>query len=206
MSIIHKHHIIPRHMGGNDDPSNLVSLTILEHAEAHKKLWDTYQKEEDFIAWQALSGQATMSEIQKMRQKLGSRKGSERAKQLNRETNGALARIGGNAVRDKKTGIHSIGYDKGIGGRIGGKITGPTTQHRRWFTDGINDTRVHINDIEEFKVTHPNWHEGRTFKPSLGILGKTANTKWVSKDGKRKRIKATELETFIRLGYTEGMS
>lgn len=30
----HIHHIIPRHMGGTDDPSNLIELTIQEHAEA----------------------------------------------------------------------------------------------------------------------------------------------------------------------------
>ena len=29
MTIKHKHHIIPRHMGGTDDPINLVELTIL---------------------------------------------------------------------------------------------------------------------------------------------------------------------------------
>ena len=33
----HKHHIIPRHMGGTDDPSNLIELTIEEHAEAHRR-------------------------------------------------------------------------------------------------------------------------------------------------------------------------
>jgi hypothetical protein len=33
--IIHKHHIIPKHAGGTNDPSNLVELTIEQHAEAH---------------------------------------------------------------------------------------------------------------------------------------------------------------------------
>lgn len=51
----HKHHIIPKHMGGTDDPSNLIELTVEEHAEAHKVLWERHNKWEDFIAWQALA-------------------------------------------------------------------------------------------------------------------------------------------------------
>lgn len=39
--IKHLHHIVPKHMGGSDDASNLVELTVEEHAEAHRKLWET---------------------------------------------------------------------------------------------------------------------------------------------------------------------
>jgi hypothetical protein len=75
MSIIyHKHHIVPRHMGGNDDPSNLIELTVEEHAEAHRKLFEQYGKEEDRIAWLSLSGQASKPEIMKMSAKLGKQK------------------------------------------------------------------------------------------------------------------------------------
>lgn len=56
MSIYHIHHIIPRHMGGTDDPSNLISLTVEEHAEAHKKLWEEHGSQYDLIAWRCLSG------------------------------------------------------------------------------------------------------------------------------------------------------
>jgi len=51
----HTHHIIPKHMGGTDDPSNLVELTVEEHAEAHRKLWEQYGHWEDEIAWKGLS-------------------------------------------------------------------------------------------------------------------------------------------------------
>lgn len=30
-----KHHIIPKHMGGTDDESNLILLTVAEHVQAH---------------------------------------------------------------------------------------------------------------------------------------------------------------------------
>ena len=51
----HKHHIIPRHMGGTDDPSNLIELTVEEHADAHKKLYEEFGRWQDYVAWQGLS-------------------------------------------------------------------------------------------------------------------------------------------------------
>ena len=62
MPIYHKHHIIPKHMGGTDDPSNLVSVTVEEHANLHKQLWEDLGHEEDKIAWLCLSGQISTSE------------------------------------------------------------------------------------------------------------------------------------------------
>ena len=43
-------------MGGTDDPSNLVELSVEEHAEAHKKLYEEYGNEYDRIAYEAPSG------------------------------------------------------------------------------------------------------------------------------------------------------
>ena len=67
-TITHKHHIIPKHMGGSDDPSNLVELTIEEHAEAHKKLYDEHGRWQDKIAWQMLTGQISCAEATKQSQ------------------------------------------------------------------------------------------------------------------------------------------
>ena len=36
----HKHHIIPKHEGGTDNPENIVYLSVSEHAEAHKELYE----------------------------------------------------------------------------------------------------------------------------------------------------------------------
>lgn len=52
----HKHHIIPKHAGGTDDESNLIELTITEHAEAHKILYETHGRWQDRVAWLSLSG------------------------------------------------------------------------------------------------------------------------------------------------------
>lgn len=58
----HIHHIIPKHMGGSDDPENLIELTIVEHAKEHLKLWQKYGFIEDKIAWKCLSGRKLSEE------------------------------------------------------------------------------------------------------------------------------------------------
>lgn len=62
MTVTHKHHIIPKHMGGSDDASNLVDLTVDEHAEAHRLLWEQHGNEYDRIAWLSLTKQIDCAE------------------------------------------------------------------------------------------------------------------------------------------------
>ena len=69
--IYHKHHILPRHMGGTDEPSNLIQLSVEEHAEAHKKLWEKHGKNEDYLAYKCLSSQITNQEFYYEKAKLG---------------------------------------------------------------------------------------------------------------------------------------
>lgn len=59
----HKHHIIPRHAGGTDDPSNIVELTVEEHAETHRKLYEQYGRWQDKLAYEGLSGQIPSKEV-----------------------------------------------------------------------------------------------------------------------------------------------
>lgn len=61
--MLHKHHIIPRHAGGTDDPENLVYLTIEQHAEAHRLLYEEHGRWQDYYAWQGLSGQIGKEEM-----------------------------------------------------------------------------------------------------------------------------------------------
>ncbi len=59
---MHKHHIIPRHVGGTDDPDNIELLTIEEHANAHRILFEKYGRWQDEVAFRMLSGQIDAEE------------------------------------------------------------------------------------------------------------------------------------------------
>jgi NUMOD3 motif len=76
----HKHHIVPRHAGGTDDPSNLIELTVEEHAEAHRTLYEQHNRWQDYIAWKTLSGQMTLDESSIAAWKEGCRKGGSAPK------------------------------------------------------------------------------------------------------------------------------
>ena len=53
---MHIHHIKPKHMGGTDDPSNLIERTIEQHAEDHRLLFVKYGHWQDEVAWKGLLG------------------------------------------------------------------------------------------------------------------------------------------------------
>lgn len=50
-------------MGGTDDPSNIQRLTLQEHADAHRLLWEAYGKLQDKVAWLMLSGRTEEAEV-----------------------------------------------------------------------------------------------------------------------------------------------
>ena len=158
MSIYHKHHIIPKHMGGTDHPSNMVELTIEEHAEAHRKLFEEHGRWQDEIAWKALSGQISNAEAIKMAQRLANtgdkspskrpevrkkiseantgKKHSEKTKLKIREKSIFLTEKnpGKNPSEEtrKKMGKSRIGYINNPKGGIP-----PNHKNKIWITNGI---------------------------------------------------------------------
>tara|TARA_R110001606_G_C15174724_1_gene628604 strand:+ start:238 stop:762 length:525 start_codon:yes stop_codon:yes gene_type:complete len=78
----HKHHIIPKHIGGTDDPSNLIELTIPEHAEAHRVLFEEHGRWQDELAWKMLSGRIGNEEAVRLASSLANlgKKHSEESK------------------------------------------------------------------------------------------------------------------------------
>jgi hypothetical protein len=112
MTIYHKHHIIPKHMGGTDDPSNLIELTVEEHAEAHKNLYEKYNKPEDYAAWQGLSGMMDKQQIISYMQSEASKRKNKREVE-----NGTHPFLGDNNPSRKKVKLGTHHFQQNIGNR-----------------------------------------------------------------------------------------
>lgn len=103
----HSHHIVPRYEGGSDDPSNLVDLTVVQHAMWHFAEWQRKGNPQDKLAWKLLSQEVSKEERFIETRKLG---GS----------------ISGVITRDKKLGIHGLPKEEILknaqkGGTLGGQ-------------------------------------------------------------------------------------
>ena len=195
----HEHHIIPKHMGGSNDPSNLIVLTVEEHSEAHRLLFLHHGKQEDYIAWLALAGINTMSETKRLVQSLGLKNATEAARLSGKSY------LGGNAVRDKKLGIHNPNniHLKSLGGKLGVIHLPKFTKQSKWMNNGIKDTRVLLTNVDKYVLN--GWKIGRLYSPNKGKIGKTINTIWINRDNKNKRIFKEQIELYKSNGWNEGM-
>jgi hypothetical protein len=121
-------------MGGSNSKDNLVELSIEEHANAHKKLWEEYGHQEDYLAWQGLSGLMTKEELVKEMLKMAGRKGAaiSNMKQWGKTHN-----------TQKNTG-----YAFDVDGR---KIR----TKRYWFNDGVKESQFSLTEFPK------NWKRGR---------------------------------------------
>lgn len=86
----HKHHILPKRLGGTDDSNNVTSpMSTRLHAAFHKDLWEHFHQYEDFIAWKALSGRMTSEQARLAAAKTGQSK-SEKYRTSRKELGKAL--------------------------------------------------------------------------------------------------------------------
>lgn len=157
--ILHKHHIVPKHSGGSDDLSNIVELTIEEHAEAHKKLWEEYGKKEDWLAWQGLSNMIGKQEIIKEAIKIGSSKAGKIAGPKSVK-NGRLLEMsqkGVEALRNKfKTEDEYKSFFSQISKKQIGVKKDKLTEYK-WITNGVDNIK-----IKKDQDTPEGYKNGRT--------------------------------------------
>lgn len=131
---LHRHHIIPRHSGGDNSPENLTFLTQREHKIAHFLLWKIHKNPNDLRAITMLGFPLNLEQM----------------------------RIVGNYCRDNKIGIFSEKYDRedrrkwtllGNYSQVKNKIGIHSDEKKRIMTDG---SRVFssIKEASEFHRVH----------------------------------------------------
>ena len=101
----HKHHIVPRHAGGTDDPSNLIEVSREVHAGLHYELYLKHNKKEDLCAYYMLTGD--MENFRSIYSSLGGRATQRIRKQFGLDCFGQ--------------GKESHAYNASAGGLIQGK-------------------------------------------------------------------------------------
>lgn len=161
-------------MGGTDEPSNLIQLTVEEHAEAHRKLYETYGYEQDKLAWQGLLGIIPKEDIVKEAYRIGQKKTFSILKERYGVTNpGQLPQTREASSKTMKK-LHEEGKvripdwtgkkhkqetkDK-IGKKNSAYQAGPKNSQfgTMWITDGIQNKKVKktVDFIPE------GWYKGR---------------------------------------------
>ena len=87
----HNHHLTPKHLGGTDDPSNIVrEVSITRHAMFHYANWQLWGSEGDLIAYRALAGTIGKEEIVEMVLSYAGKKGGLIAKESGQLRQAAL--------------------------------------------------------------------------------------------------------------------
>lgn len=163
----HEHHIIPKYEGGSDDPSNIVELTVTQHAMWHFAEWQRKGRWEDEKAWRGLAGIISHEEVLHQVQSESGRKG-------------------GRTIRDNKLGIYARSKEQHSRDSASGRVKG------NWYNNGITQSRFFdppegwilgrlpgsmdwwTNGVEnrrQLQCPGEGWVRGRSFVPHNKLLG-----------------------------------
>ncbi len=160
-------------MGGTDEPTNLVELTIEEHAEAHRVLYEKYGNEKDRIAWQGLLGLIPKSDIMRDLHKLGRELGNISLKEkygvsnpgqlphcrvATSERNRRLHKEGIISAPDWTGKKHREDTKRLIGAKNSVKQSGSGNSQfgTIWITNGVENKKIKSVD-----AIPDGWHKGR---------------------------------------------
>ena len=138
----HKHHIIPKHMGGTDDPSNLVELTVEEHAEAHRKLYEEHGHWQDYLAWKGLAGLITSDECKFIAMMEGSIRGSA-------ISNGGFNYTNGIEIKKFMPWEAPEGWERVKNAQVRKPAIGSGTKGRKWYHNPETNEKLALLPDEE---------------------------------------------------------
>jgi len=182
----HKHHIVPRHSEGTDDPKNIIELTVEEHAKAHRLLWEQYGKKQDWLAWQGLLGLLSKQEIIKEILSDAGKKGGSTGKGVSgNRKNGAIV----NWNKNKEQIIKTLSEN----GKKYGHLGGIPADKWIWINNGKEEIKVLKDDeIPE------GWQAGRIkmSKETKEKIKRTFIEKGINKGVKRTKEQKDKLSAY----------
>jgi hypothetical protein len=150
--INHKHHIIPRHAGGSDEPSNIIELSIEEHAEAHRLLYEQHGRLEDKWAWLGLSGQIGKDEI--LREIAMSQKGKKKPEGFGEKISAFRKTFKYSEESKKKMSLSKKGKNISIEHKENIRLSRIGTKQTDYQKQRASETKQ-----KSYKLTDPNGNE-----------------------------------------------
>ena len=183
---LHRHHIVPRHMGGTDDDENFTYLTPREHVIAHFLLWKVYKNPNDLRSMHMLGAELSVEQ----------------------------RRVVGTFCRDNQIGFFSAEKEDRAAWRARGiesqKNSGSENSFYFWSTEKGRKKRAAMGGKAGSRTQIEN--KTSIFDPAIqrkaAVLGGKAMKGMicVSRDGHRTKIKPEKLELFLEQGYKKGWS
>ena len=156
---MHKHHIVPKHMGGTDDSSNLILLTVEEHAEAHQKLFEEYGRKQDELAWKGLLGLIDKEEMSRQIASLNGKKW--------------LGKKHSESTKQKMSEVHlGNSYSKGIPKTAEHKKNIAKAKLKTWKIISPDGVSFVVNNLIEYCKSNNLNHSKMTSVKKYGYLHK----------------------------------
>jgi hypothetical protein len=153
----HTHHLVPKHAGGTDDPSNLVRVNVAMHAFLHKLRYKETGDKWDKIAYEALEGQITHAEA--------TSQARQEFRRQNPEHHSNAGKKGGKAPATDRTK----------------EVAAETAQQlgqRPWWNNGLNNKRSYTCPGEGYvpgKLPHGKHKRTYTQCPHCGMSCNLSN-------------------------------
>ena len=158
-------------MGGTDDPNNIVELTIEEHAQAHRELYEKHGHWQDKVAYEGLSGQIpskqVIAEVYKQNglanvHNLHTKKIKAKARQRTKEVN-----TGRVFTPEHRRKISEAGINRPVSESQKKKVAEALSKEFTIITP--ENKKLHIKNLREFALKH-GLDQGNLTKVAQGKL------------------------------------
>jgi hypothetical protein len=128
----HLHHITPKHIGGTDEPNNLIEVSLTQHTMWHYANWRLWGRLEDHVAYRGLGGQVQGEELSLEKRRLGQLRGGQTSTPKKAEAARRNQKLAAARVKELKTGVWALTKEQ----------SSMACKGKKWITDGIKSKRI----------------------------------------------------------------